>query len=188
MHPDALIEALIRREGGFVDDADDPGGATKYGITLAVLEAWRGRRLGREDVAALDSEEARAIYGELYYRRPGLDRLPAVLQPPVLDAAVNQGPVTAIRMLQQVLDAVGPEALLADGILGERTAAAADRETRRLGPWLVAALVDERRRRYCRLAARRPASAKFLDGWLRRATEFAPSAQDLEAFTCQSPS
>ncbi|RMD88945.1 MAG: hypothetical protein D6807_04715, partial [Alphaproteobacteria bacterium] len=93
MHPDAMIDALIGREGGFVDDPDDPGGATKYGITLAVLEGWRGRRLGREDVAALKLAEARAIYAELYYRRPGIDRLPAALQPLLFDTAVNQGPV-----------------------------------------------------------------------------------------------
>ncbi|RMD87395.1 MAG: peptidoglycan-binding protein, partial [Alphaproteobacteria bacterium] len=124
----------------------------------------------------------------LYYRRPGIDRLPAALQPLLFDTAVNQGPVTAIRMLQRVLDAVGAVAVLADGILGQQTAAAADTEARRLGPWLVAALVDERRRCYCRLAARRPASAKFIDGWLRRATGFAPRPCDLEEFTCRSPS
>ncbi|MEC8572564.1 MAG: glycosyl hydrolase 108 family protein, partial [Pseudomonadota bacterium] len=37
----AIAEDIITREGGYVDDPDDPGGATKYGVTLATL-----RRLG----------------------------------------------------------------------------------------------------------------------------------------------
>ncbi|MGB0914031.1 MAG: glycosyl hydrolase 108 family protein, partial [Phaeobacter italicus] len=37
----AIAEDIITREGGYVDDPDDPGGATKYGVTLATM-----RRLG----------------------------------------------------------------------------------------------------------------------------------------------
>ena len=36
-----MAEAIVAREGGFVDDPDDPGGATQYGVSLATL-----RRLG----------------------------------------------------------------------------------------------------------------------------------------------
>ena len=36
-----LAEAIVAREGGFVNDPDDPGGATQYGVTLQTL-----RRLG----------------------------------------------------------------------------------------------------------------------------------------------
>ena len=43
--PDALHQFLaaeiVAREGGFVNDPDDPGGATKYGVTIGTL-----RRLG----------------------------------------------------------------------------------------------------------------------------------------------
>lgn len=29
-----IAEEIVTREGGFVNDPDDPGGATKYGVTL----------------------------------------------------------------------------------------------------------------------------------------------------------
>ena len=32
-----VAEAIVAREGGFVDDPDDPGGATQYGVSLATL-------------------------------------------------------------------------------------------------------------------------------------------------------
>ena len=179
MSLDAMLDAVLEREGGFVDDPDDPGGATKFGITRGVLAAWRGTDVTVHDVETLSVVEARAILAELYYHRPHIDRLPESLQPFLFDSAVNHGPVTAVRFLQRVLGAVAAEPPAPDGILGRATLAAAEAEARRLGPWLEASLVDERRRFYCRLAARRPALAKFLHGWLRRATAFEPERKEL---------
>ncbi len=179
MSLDAMIDAVLDREGGFVNDGADPGGATKYGITRAVLAGWRGTDVAVSDVETLSVAEARAILAELYYRRPGIERLPESLQPLVFDSAVNHGPVTAVRLLQQVLGDVGAEPPAPDGILGPVTLSSVEKEERRLGPWLRASLVDERRRFYCRLAARRPEMARFLRGWLRRATAFDPERKDL---------
>ncbi len=39
MDPTDLIDAVIDREGGFVDHPDDPGGATCWGVTEAVARA-----------------------------------------------------------------------------------------------------------------------------------------------------
>ena len=36
-----IATEIVAREGGFVDDPDDPGGATKYGVTIHTM-----RRLG----------------------------------------------------------------------------------------------------------------------------------------------
>ena len=33
-----IAEQIVETEGGFVDDPDDPGGATKYGVTLGTLK------------------------------------------------------------------------------------------------------------------------------------------------------
>ena len=38
-----MTAEIVRREGGFVNDPDDPGGATKYGVTIHTLRAQRGR-------------------------------------------------------------------------------------------------------------------------------------------------
>jgi lysozyme family protein len=59
---DAILAAILRREGGFVNHPADRGGPTHYGITQATLQAWRGRAVSEEDVRALSVEEAKAIY------------------------------------------------------------------------------------------------------------------------------
>lgn len=38
---DEIADEIARREGGYVNDVDDPGGATKYGVTIHAM-----RRLG----------------------------------------------------------------------------------------------------------------------------------------------
>ena len=70
-----LAIEIVSREGGFVDDPDDPGGMTKYGVTLETL-----RRLGLDltgdratdgaDLRHLSRAEAVDIYMEHYFRRP----------------------------------------------------------------------------------------------------------------------
>ncbi len=36
---EAIAEEIIAREGGYVNDPDDPGGATKYGVTIGTMRA-----------------------------------------------------------------------------------------------------------------------------------------------------
>jgi len=171
---DAILDDVLRREGGFVDRPDDPGGATNFGITAATLERWRGRPVSREEVATLDLAEAREILAADYVRRPGIDRFSPALQPFLVDAAVHRGPARAIRFLQGVLAAVGEDGLAADGIVGPLTLGAAEEAERRLGVWLMAALADERRRFLFLITRRRPTLGVFLRGWLARANEFDP--------------
>ena len=64
-----LLEALIEREGGYVDHPADRGGATRFGITEAVARAhgYRG------PMRLLPRDEALAIYRRLYWLRPRFD-------------------------------------------------------------------------------------------------------------------
>ena len=52
-----IAEEIVDREGGFVNDPDDPGGATNHGITIHTM-----RRLGLDLNAdgALDADEVAA--------------------------------------------------------------------------------------------------------------------------------
>ena len=68
---DGLIDALIEREGGYVDHPADRGGPTCFGITEAVARAhgYAGR------MANLPRDEAAAIYRRLYWLRPRFDEV-----------------------------------------------------------------------------------------------------------------
>lgn len=177
-----IADEIIAREGGYVNDPDDPGGATKFGVTIHTM-----RRLGVDltgdgkvteaDVRRLTREKAREIYLEHYFRRPGLAGLPEALQPSVFDMYVNAGG-NAIRVLQRLLNRMG-ERLAADGALGPLTLAAAHRAAKAAPDHLSDAYGIARRSYYYALADARPASRKYArrqdggkGGWIRRAEEF----------------
>jgi len=173
---------IVAREGGYVDDPDDPGGATKHGVTLGTL-----RRLGvdltgdgqvdRADVRRLTPEKAAAIFVTHYFERPGLGGLPETLQATVFDMYVNSGS-NAIRILQRLLTEMGHD-LVVDGVLGPLTLTAARAAARAAPDHIADAYGIARRNYYYRLADARPASRKYArrrdggkGGWIRRAEEF----------------
>jgi lysozyme family protein len=167
-----MIDDVIRREGGYVDHPQDRGGPTKFGITQSTLSRHLGRPASAEEVRGLERTLAAAIYRRHYYEAPGIDALPARIQPFVFDAAVNHGPGRAIRFVQQVCDAAGFGPLAVDGQCGPRTRQAAAAADRAMGDWLLAALVEERRNFYLALVERDPGQRVFLRGWLNRLAEF----------------
>ena len=87
MHSVATIaDQIIAREGGFVDDIDDPGGATKFGVTIGTLRRLKrdldgDGKISTRDVALLSKQDARQIFISDYFERPGIARLPEAIQP-----------------------------------------------------------------------------------------------------------
>ena len=126
MHSVESIAAdIVRREGGYVNDPDDPGGATKHGVTLQTmqqlhLDLTRDGKVDARDVKALDPARAAEIYVRHYFREPKLDLLPEPLQASVFDMQVNAG-ANAVRILQRLMAAFGLP-LKDDGVIGPITA------------------------------------------------------------------
>jgi lysozyme family protein len=178
---DAMIDDVIRREGGYVDHPADRGGPTKFGITQAALAHYCGRAVSAAEVAALSRDQARQIYRRDYYHGPRIDQLPARIQPFVFDSAVNHGPGRAIMFVQRVCDQAGFGELLLDGACGPKTIRAAHEAAWAMKDWLLAALIEERRRFYHAIVERSPSQAVFLDGWLARLREFDPAMEGMVA-------
>ena len=173
---------IVAREGGYVNDADDPGGATKYGVTVHTL-----RRLGMDltgddqvteaDVRVLTRAHAVSIFVEHYFRAPKIDKLPAAIQASVFDMYVNAG-ANAVRILQRLLNDMRIEVSV-DGVIGPQTILATSRAIEAAPDHLVDAYGIARRNYYYDLAGRRPASRKYArrrdggkGGWITRAEEF----------------
>lgn len=177
-----IATEIVAREGGFVDDPDDPGGVTNHGVTLTTLRRLGidldgDGRVGRDDLRRLTPVQAAEILVEHYFRRPGLDRLPEVLQASVFDMQVNAG-AAAIRLLQRLLNEMG-QAVAVDGVLGPQTLAAAQAAAAAAPDHIADAYGIARRNYYYALADARPQSRKYArrrdggkGGWIARAEEF----------------
>ena len=177
-----IAKEIIAREGGYVNDPSDPGGATNYGVTLGTLQRL-GLDLNRDggvttrDLRLISPDQAAEIYVSQYFRAPKLDQLPAELQASVFDMQVNAG-ANAIRILQELLGRMG-HPVAVDGVLGPQTIAAAQAAAAREPQLFVDAYGIARRNYYYDLADRRPASRKYATtragtkgGWILRAEEF----------------
>ena len=98
-----IAKDILAREGGYVNDPDDPVGATNHGVTVHTM-----RRLGldltgdgivdSDDVRVLDAARALQIFIDHYFQGPGLNGLPIALQPSFFDMYVNAGN-NAIKVL-----------------------------------------------------------------------------------------
>lgn len=161
-----ILDGVIEREQGFVDHPHDRGGPTKFGVTAETLGTWRrlGRPATRDEVRALELDEARQILRHEFILGPGFDAISdPVLRVMVIDDGILSGPATATRTLQRVLG------VRDDGVFGPRTAAA----LRAADPVSVGVrFVKARVVRYAQIVERDRSQSDFIEGWCRRALGF----------------
>lgn len=177
-----IAREIVAREGGFVNDPDDPGGPTNHGVTLDTLrrlglDITGDGQTGIDDVRALQAEQAVDILVEHYFERPRIAALPQVIQASVFDMQVNAGS-NAVRILQRLLRDMGHDIVI-DGIIGPQTIRAARLAEEVAPDHLADAYGIARRNYYYAVADRRPASRRFArrrdggkGGWILRAEEF----------------
>ncbi|QBY00355.1 peptidoglycan-binding protein [Rhodophyticola sp. CCM32] len=186
-----IASDILDREGGFVNDPDDPGGATNFGVTIQTM-----RRLGLDltgdgavsvaDVRALTRDQAEEIFVTHYFQRPSIHMLPEALHASVFDMYVNAGS-NAVVLLQRLLRDMGLD-IIVDGAIGPQTIRAAFAAEVQAPDHLVDAYGIARRNYYYRLADNRPASRKYArrrdggkGGWIRRAEAFISPRYHLSA-------
>lgn len=168
-----ILDDIIRREGGFVNDPADRGGPTKFGITQKTLSDYLNRPASIEDVRNITEELAKEIFATNYFFAPRLNAAPEMAQPFLLDSAVHHGPGNAVEFMQQVVNKSGFGPLALDGVFGPKTQKSARDSAGKIGQdYFVNALVDERLIFMWIIVERNPSQKRFLRGWLRRAASF----------------
>jgi lysozyme family protein len=160
---------VLAREGGFVDNKNDPGGATCRGITLATARAAFGADYTVAELKAITPTQAGAIYRPNYWDAASCGSLPPGVALTTFDIAVMSGPAAAKKMLQ------GAAGVTADGAVGPLTIAACAKNPKAL----VDALATARIAFYRDIVAGRSASAVFLTGWLNRVELTRRKSQDM---------
>lgn len=114
------IPRILKHEGGYVNHPNDPGGPTNKGITLATFRRYLKRNGTIDDLKALTTEQATAVYKAQYWDAVSADLLPVGVDYAVADYAVNSGPARAAKVLQGVLG------VAQDGKIGPATLRAAN--------------------------------------------------------------
>jgi len=178
----SIAKEILAREGGYVNDPDDPGGATKYGVTVHTmrrlgLDLTGDGRVDAADVQLLSRGEAERIFIKHYFEQPGIGKLPEVLHATVFDMQVNAG-ANAVKILQRLCAKLGYQTTF-DGQIGPKTVEVANRAAAAAPDHIRDAYGIERRNYYYALADRRAASRKYArrrdggkGGWITRAEEF----------------
>jgi len=142
----SLIDSILDREGGYVNNPADRGGPTNYGITQATLSAWRGWPASISDVQNLKRQEAVEIYEAKYVapfeRFAGAQKLLDL----IVDSAVQHG----TKRVQGWIDAIQ----------------SSDPDV------VYKRLLRRRIEFYGEIITNNPSQATFAKGWMRRIAEF----------------
>jgi lysozyme family protein len=169
---DQIIDDIIDKEGGYVDHKRDRGGATKYGVTLKTLSAYRGKPCSKQDVKNLTKKEATSIFMREYIIAPKINLLPSQIQPILADMSVLHGPKRAVILLQLALLGHGA-GLVVDGNIGNRTISVSKAYLLSLGERVLINSIVRQRKEFCRsIVAKDPSQKVFLAGWINRANSF----------------
>ena len=176
-----IINAIIDREGGYVDDADDSGGPTRWGITERVARhnGYTGH------MRDLSRDRAFEIYANRYWHSLSLDdiqRISPFLVEELADTGVNMGVTRAAEFLQRTLNVLNQQHTLyadivVDGDIGPKTITALRQCINRRGTRGIAIILRMLNALqgawYIELAERRQKDETFIYGWfLHRVTPY----------------
>lgn len=175
MTKDYIFNAILGKEGGYVNHPDDKGGPTNWGITQETARAhgYAG------DMRNLTRQQALEILEADYWYGPRFDQVGVVssaIAAELCDTGVNMGPSVQVKWFQRWLNVFNIQQqlypdLLVDGQIGPRTISALKSFLVRRGVEgeivLLRALNCSQGQRYLELAEQRPANESFVYGWVK---------------------
>lgn len=166
----------IGNEGGYTDDPNDPGGATKFGISLRYLRQEQvidgdlnhNGTIDAQDVSLLDLKEAWQIYYTDFWLKNNYDRITDnALACKAFDICVNMGSSAANKLIQEAINRVAGENIcIVDGVFGPSSCLLINTQP---ADQVLAALKTNAENYYRHLVAINPHLAEYLNGWLARA-------------------
>ena len=152
---DKIFSFTIGKEGDYVNDKDDPGGETGFGISKKTYP--------KEDIKNITIERAKEIYYKDYWIISDCDKLISAGYPltamALFDSSVNCGILTSKKFIQQYLN------IYIDGILGPKTM----KEINLKKDFdLCNGILDKRENYYLQIISVNPKLSKFGKGWVNR--------------------
>ncbi|MFW1773347.1 glycoside hydrolase family 108 protein [Acinetobacter seifertii] len=175
MNIEQYLDALIKREGGYVNDPLDSGQATKFGITQAVARSYGYQG----EMTDLPLEIAREIYKKQYWLEPRFDQVNLIsptTAEELFDTGVNCGINFTKPLLQRALNLLNRQGkegwtdLKLDGEYGPSTLQALSMYIDMRGhegeQVLVRLLNIMQGQRYIEITEKNPKYEQFFFGWI----------------------
>ncbi len=160
------INRTIHSEGGYVCHPADPGGATKYGITIDTLSRWRKSPVTKKEVEELKLLEAETIYYVYYWKKLNCDKLKSkAIATAVFDCGVLFGPGVAALTAQSIAREHSASSLIVDGLMGLQSIQAINMVPEKL---FISEFISHLKLRVLSICERRPESKVFERGWQSR--------------------
>jgi lysozyme family protein len=173
------LPVIFKHEGLFVNNPNDPGGATKYGISLRFLKSLKDidhdgflegdldhdGDVDLSDIKDMTMDQAANLYRVYFWDKYGYSRITdQILATKIFDLAVNMGSIQAHKLAQRACWALnGYKCINDDGLLGNISIALLNA----LKP--IAPIRSEADGFYRSLVVGKPAWQPNLNGWLARA-------------------
>lgn len=172
---DEAVKFVLANEGGFVDHAADPGGATNFGISIRSLRDLERSQISKwdldkdgdvdaQDMKLITLQQAKDFYRQYFWKDAYNGFNNPVIATKVFDMAVNMGPQQAGKILQRAINWDGSRVVV-DGAVGATTV----NECNSVGHRMLKQLPSEQAKFYFELVNAKPSRGVFLLGWLRRA-------------------
>ena len=172
MRFDYAVNIILEHEGGYTNDADDPGEETKFGITNNDLKIYAKQLDFPLDVTNISRSQAINFYEQVFWNKYHYNEIHSLsIATKIFDMAVDMGAHEAHELLQRALSYCGYTQIKVDGILGIQTIEDINevclhgRESD-----LMYELIEEAKYFYEQLVKEKPILNKFLKGWLARAS------------------
>ena len=171
-HFDTAIKKVLKHEGGYIDHKNDPGGATKYGISLRFIRQSNTELdldgdgdIDADDIKEMTEDKAKEIYKDKFWNPYNYDIItdPDVATK-IFDITVNAGPRQSHKLVQRACNTRHKD-LDVDGLLGTQSLRAINQIGKDLLPEICKVQADF----YKSLVEKKPELKVFLKGWLRRA-------------------
>lgn len=171
---------------GLVEDVDDSGGLTKYGISRKFLLNYKPdiktgallREIGFPPVTysnintiikQMTLPQAQIIFQDIFWEDIGIEQISSQsIASYLFDAGVNHGPRTAIKMCQRALWAIlgSHTSIACDGLCGPKTTEIINKTSNDI---LLPILQAIRAELYIDLITYNRKLSKYMNGWLKRA-------------------
>lgn len=173
------MPTIFMHEGSYVNNRNDPGDATNYGISLQFLlstgdldkDGWidgdvnHDGKVNFEDIKSMTEDEAIRLYSIYFWNKYNYGNIQdQQIATKIFDLSINMGSVGAHKCVQRALRAASGLMLQEDGVLGAQSIKAINIAN---SLKLLPAIKSEAAGYY--RAIKYAGSQDFLKGWLNRA-------------------